>query len=68
MKVSKQDKFRVGEAAKILEVSAATLRRWDASGRLPAFREEGNGQRYYTRAQLLEFAANQRKIKHARSS
>ncbi|MSU55063.1 MAG: MerR family DNA-binding transcriptional regulator [Candidatus Taylorbacteria bacterium] len=37
----------IGEAAKILGVSKLTLRNWDDSGKLPAFRHPINNYRVY---------------------
>lgn len=45
----------VGEAAKLLEVSVMTLRRWDTSGKLPALRSSG-GHRYYEREVIERLA------------
>lgn len=39
----------INEAAKRLHVSIDTLRRWDASGKLKAVRQQKNGYRYYPR-------------------
>lgn len=36
----------IGEAAKILQVSVATLRRWEAQGKLSARRTLGKQRRY----------------------
>lgn len=41
----------IGEAASLLGLSIETLRRYDASGRLKAFRSPGN-QRRYRRSQI----------------
>lgn len=52
-------KYKVGEAAEILDVSVATLQRWDREGKLKAERSATN-RRYYTQEQLNEYlgAAN----------
>ena len=42
----------VGEAAAVLGVCAATLRRWDRAGKLKAGRHPLNGYRLYRRAEL----------------
>src|SRR3989338_3746946 len=42
----------VQQAAKYLGVSAQTLRRWDAEGKLKSVRHPGNDYRYYKRADL----------------
>ena len=47
--------LRIGEAAAHVGVSAQTLRRWDAEGRLAAVRQPGNSYRYYRRADLEPF-------------
>jgi excisionase family DNA binding protein len=44
----------IGEAADFLGVSVMTLRRWDASGKLPALRRP-SGYRYYEREVLERF-------------
>lgn len=44
-------KLNIGEAAKYLEVSIDTLRRWDKNGKLPARRSKG-GHRYYLQLEL----------------
>jgi len=61
------DKFKIAEAAKVLRVSTSTLRRWDASGRLPAKRDFKNGYRFYTRDQLLEFMSSRQKVRYERT-
>lgn len=50
-----KEKVRIGEAAKILGVTAQTLRNWEKSGKLRAHRSLG-GQRYYERQDLERFA------------
>lgn len=47
-------KYKVGEAAAILDVSVATLQRWDREGKLKAERSATN-RRYYTQEQLNEY-------------
>ena len=37
----------INEAAKLLDVSIDTLRRWDKNGKLKAFRLKEDGYRYY---------------------
>ena len=39
----------INEAAKLLDVSIDTLRRWDKNGKLKAVRQQKNGYRYYAR-------------------
>jgi excisionase family DNA binding protein len=41
-------------AAEVLNVSEATLRRWDKAGKLRAKRHPMNGYRLYPRRQILE--------------
>jgi excisionase family DNA binding protein len=41
-------------AAEVLDVSEATLRRWDKAGKLRAKRHPMNGYRLYPRRQVLE--------------
>jgi excisionase family DNA binding protein len=43
---SEQDFFSITKAAKILNVSTETLRRWDRSGKLKAIRTPGRQRRY----------------------
>lgn len=43
----------VGEAAKELEVTAATLRNWDRAGKLTAHRHPINGYRLYRASEIL---------------
>jgi DNA repair protein RadD len=45
----------VREAAEYIGVSAQTLRRWDASGKLKPVRHPASGYRYYRRADLEPF-------------
>lgn len=51
----KEEYFRVSQVADICGVSKETVRRWDASGRLCAEREEGNDYRLYSKSQLMQF-------------
>lgn len=44
----------IGKAAKYLDVSVMTLRRWDASGKLPALKS-ASGHRYYNHETLERF-------------
>lgn len=60
-----KDHFSIGSAAKLLRVHPKTLQRWDASGRLKAFRSDSN-RRYYTREQLELFLKNVGRIKYDR--
>ena len=46
------DLLTVGEAAKVLGVSAATLRNWDNAGKLTATRHPINGYRLYRREDI----------------
>lgn len=46
------DFLTVADAANYVGVSTATLRRWDASGKLPATRRPGSRYRYYRIADL----------------
>jgi molybdopterin-binding protein len=54
------ERIRLGEAAEILGVSADTVRRWTASGQLPAERTAG-GQRTVARADVARLAAERRR-------
>src|SRR5258708_31946536 len=47
-----KDYLTVLEAARYIGVSAQTLRRWDAEGKLKSVRHPGNGYRYYKRTDL----------------
>lgn len=42
----------IAEAAKLLGVSAPTLRRWDDSGKFPARRHPMNSYRMYARGEV----------------
>lgn len=44
--------FTVGEAAKYLGVSSATLRNWDKAGKLTAHRHPINNYRLYKKKEL----------------
>jgi hypothetical protein len=50
------DLLPISEAAKILNVSIVTLRRWDESGRLRAVRKSPGGDRFYRKIDLVFFA------------
>jgi len=64
----------IGQAAKILGVSAMTLRRWDEEGRLVSIRTEGGHRRYDISkirpetVRRFEFAENRKTIAYARVS
>lgn len=45
----------IGEVAERLDVSVMTLRRWDESGKLRAYRKTPGGDRYYREADLYFF-------------
>ena len=47
-----KDYLTVGEAARLLGVSASTLRNWDKMGKLHARRHPINGYRLYSREEL----------------
>lgn len=47
-----QELISIGEAARHLEVSIDTLRRWDESGKLRATRKSPGGTRYYSKESL----------------
>ena len=49
---SERDYLTVQQAARYLGVSAQTLRRWDAEGKLKSVRHPGNHYRYYRRSDL----------------
>ena len=51
-KTSERDYLTLQQAARYLEVSAQTLRRWDAEGKLKSVRHPGNNYRYYKRSDL----------------
>lgn len=52
-----EKRLTIGEAAKYLQVSLDTLRRWDASGKLRAVRSAGR-HRYYLLSDLKRFRAD----------
>ena len=43
----------IGEAAKLLNVSIDTLRRWDSAGRLPSIRTGLRGHRFYKQSDII---------------
>src|SRR5688500_8981398 len=47
-----KDYLKVQQASRYLGVSAQTLRRWDAEGKLKSVRHPGNDYRYYKRSDL----------------
>lgn len=49
--------YKPNEFAKMVGVSTRTLRRWDASGLLKAYRTPTN-QKYYTREQYIDYCLN----------
>lgn len=53
-----QGYLTVQEAAKYLGISAQTLRRWDASGKLRPLRHPASGYRYYRRTDLEPLRLN----------
>jgi len=61
--MEKEDKnlLTISEAAKFLEVSIDTLRRWDLKGKLKAVRSSG-GHRYYSKEQLESFVLDLKAI------
>lgn len=48
------DLITIAEAAKLLNVSLPTLRRWDDNGKFPARRHPINSYRMYMRADVLK--------------
>jgi len=55
----------ISEAADYLGVSSKTLRRWDATGKLPSVRRSGSGYRFYRRADLEPFRLEYRRAEQA---
>lgn len=54
--ITMQDKLlSIGQVAKLLNVSIDTLRRWDATGRLPSFRSGPLGHRFYHQSDIDQF-------------
>ena len=45
-----KDYLTIQQAARYLDVSSQTLRRWDADGKLKSVRHPGNDYRYYKRS------------------
>lgn len=56
--------FTIGEAARYLDVSLNTLRRWDESGKLVAIRKGEGTHRYYRKIDLDVFASDLMKLAH----
>lgn len=55
MRYFKRDDYvTVGKAATLVGVSASTLRNWDRSGKLIAYRHPINGYRLYRRSDLRQ--------------
>lgn len=50
-----QEKLSLNQVALLLDKSKETIRRWDNTGKLPAFREPTSNYRYYKRSQLNVF-------------
>ncbi|WP_445737936.1 DNA (cytosine-5-)-methyltransferase [Mariniflexile sp.] len=50
-----KDYYSISEVSEILDKSTETLRRWDSSGKLPAFREPMSDYRIYKKEQLVLF-------------
>lgn len=57
--VYEPDLLDIAQAAALLKVSAASLRRWSNSGRLPSFRVGGRRERRFRRADLLALLERQ---------
>ena len=47
--------LKIGEVAKLLGVTTATLRNWHKSGELVPTKITKNGNRYYLKSKVLEF-------------
>jgi len=58
----KEKLLTIKEAAKKLNVSMDTLRRWDKSGKLAAIKKEGGTHRYYREKDLEIFSSDLMKI------
>lgn len=52
VEMPEKEYLTVQQAAEFIGVSAQTLRRWDAEGKLKSVRHPGNSYRYYKRADL----------------
>lgn len=59
--MNKDRKVRIGDAAKILNVSVQTLRNWEKSGKLKPHRSDGK-QRYYLLQDIERFAMDIEKL------
>jgi len=58
MSFHQKDLYNISEAAKFLNVSIDTLRRWDKSGKLVASRKGGGTHRYYKKEDLDLFSSD----------
>ena len=54
--------YTIGQAGRIIGKGAATLRRWDKSGKLTAERTS-SGQRFYTMDQLSPYISKTTRVK-----
>ena len=59
------DFLTVGEAARVLGVTAWTLRNWDRAGKLRAARHPVNGYRLYRRDDLEALLTPLRAVEHS---
>src|SRR5258708_39963233 len=64
-KASDKEYLPVQRAARYIGVSAQTLRRWDAEGKLKSVRHPGNDYRYYKRADLEPLRLEYRRAEQA---
>src|SRR5258708_15946196 len=64
-KASDKEYLTVQRAARYIGVSAQTLRRWDAEGKLKSVRHPGNDYRYYKRADLEPLRLEYRRAEQA---
>lgn len=58
---NEKDFLSIAEAAKYINVSAQTLRRWDSEGKLNPVRHPGSGYRFYKRSDLEPFRLEYRR-------
>lgn len=55
-KIDQKSYLSISEAAKFLEVSPETLRRWDKNGKLKALRKSERGHRFYSKEDIGLFS------------